>query len=236
MKKIFFISVKTVFVLILFTAFLLACKKGEKASSESLDKDTSYAFGMLIASQMGLHDFSFDYNSLMEGFRDFNEAKQTRLTPDQAMDKINNAVSRIQMQENEQMWLEGEKNREEGEAYLSENGRRSEVSITASGLQYEVLSEGTGNKPDPWDTVRVHYEGTLIDGTIFDSSYSRGSPVEFPLNGVIPGWSEGVQLMNEGSTYRLVIPSNLAYGPGGTGPIPPNSTLIFKIELLSILK
>ena len=215
-----------------------ACKKGDKPAADALDKDTSYAFGMLIAMQTGLNGLSFDYNALADGFRDVNEAKETRLTPDQAMEKINIAITKLQAQSNEKMQAEGEKNIKEGEAFLAENGKRSGVITTPSGLQYEVISEGRGEKPTYFDTVMVHYEGTLIDGTVFDSSYSRGEPISFPLSGVIPGWTEGVQLMSEGSSYRFVIPSDLAYGPSGAGggAIPPNSTLIFKIELLGIVR
>jgi len=108
--------------------------------------------------------------------------------------------------------------------------------VTASGLQYEVLQKGTGASPKAADTVEVHYRGTLLDGTEFDSSYKRGETIEFPLNRVIPGWTEGVQLMQEGAKYRFAIPSNLAYGERGTpgGPIPPNATLIFEVELIAV--
>ena len=236
MKKFSVLSVKTILFLFLGSAILLACNKGEKPAADALDKDTSYAFGMLIASQMGLNQLSFDYTAFMEGFRDFNEARETRLTPEKAMERINTAITQLQAQNDEQMWQDGLKNQEEGEAFLAENGARDGVITQPSGLQYEVLSQGEGRKPDRTDTVKVHYEGTLLDGTVFDSSYQRGDPVEFLLSDVIPGWTEGLQLMNEGSIYRLVIPSDLAYGPGGNGPIPPNSTLIFLVELLSIVE
>lgn len=125
--------------------------------------------------------------------------------------------------------------KEKGEAFLQENAKKEGVKTTASGLQYEVLTEGTGKKPGPTDTVRVHYRGTLLDGTEFDSSYKRGEPISFRLNQVIPGWTEGLQLMSEGSTYRLFIPSNLAYGPRGAGGvIGPDETLIFEVELLAV--
>jgi FKBP-type peptidyl-prolyl cis-trans isomerase len=235
MKNFYNFSIKTVLILLLGMALLSACK-GEKPAPDALDKDTSYAFGMFIASQMGLADVHFDYDAFKEGFRDFNEAAETRLTWEQMAEKISVAVNKMQGQRDEEMWLEGEKNREAGEAFLAENRARSGVITTPSGLQYEVISQGSGEKPDAADKVRVHYEGTLIDGTVFDSSYNSGEPIEFNLDMVIPGWTEGVQLMNEGSTYRFVIPSDLAYGSGGTGPIPPNSTLIFQVELLSIIK
>ena len=119
--------------------------------------------------------------------------------------------------------------------YLTENGSRDSVTTTRSGLQYEVIEEGTGKSPSATDTVEVHYEGTLIDGKKFDSSYDRGQTIEFPLNGVIAGWTEGVQLMKEGATYKFAIPSDLAYGPRGIpGVIPGGATLLFKVELVSI--
>ena len=240
MKKISVFSVKAVLVLFLAIALLAGCKKKDVASGDALDKDTSYAFGMYMANimggQMGLYDVRFDYNAFMEGFKAFLEAKETRLTPEQAMEKISAAVNQMQARSNELMAAEGEKHKAEGEAYLAENGRKSGVITTSSGLQYEVLLQGTGEKPGVSDEVRVHYEGSLIDGTVFDSSYQSGSPIEFNLSYVIPGWTEGVQLMNEGSTFRFVIPSDLAYGPSGAGPIPPNSTLVFQVELISVLK
>ncbi len=120
-----------------------------------------------------------------------------------------------------------------GQAYLEENGKREGVVTTESGLQYEVLTAAEGDKPSATDTVKVHYHGTLIDGTVFDSSVERGEPIEFPLNGVISGWTEGLQLMSPGAKYRFHIPANLAYGTRSTGKIGANSTLIFDVELLS---
>ena len=125
---------------------------------------------------------------------------------------------------------------EKGEAFLKENAKKEGVKTTASGLQYKVLKEGEGKSPKATDTVKVNYEGKLIDGKVFDSSYKRGEPVELPLNRVIPGWTEGVQLMKEGATYEFTIPYKLAYGERGTpdGTIPPNATLIFKVELIQV--
>ena len=239
MKNFFGFSLKTLLALLICAAMLLACSKKDKPAPDALDKDTSYSFGMYMASfmagQMGM-ELNFDYPAFMEGFRAYYEGKETRLTPDQAMENINAAFVQLQSKNNEKMQQEGEKNRLEGESYLAENGKRSGVVTTPSGLQYEVIIQGSGAKPAASDNVRVNYEGTLIDGTVFDSSFERGEPIEFNLGGVIRGWTEGVQLMNEGSTYRFVIPSDLAYGAGGTGPIPPNATLIFKVELLNVLK
>jgi FKBP-type peptidyl-prolyl cis-trans isomerase len=132
--------------------------------------------------------------------------------------------------------LMADPNLEKGEAFLKENAAKEGVKTTASGLQYKILQEGTGRSPKATDTVVVHYKGTLLSGKEFDSSHKRGKPAEFPLNHVIPGWTEGVQLMKEGAKYQFTIPSKLAYGERGTpgGPIPPNSTLIFEIELISV--
>lgn len=127
------------------------------------------------------------------------------------------------------------KAKEEGEKFLAENAKRPGVKVTPSGLQYEVLDATLGQKPKATDTVRVHYEGTLPDGTVFDSSYKRGEPISFPLNGVIAGWTEGLQLMSVGSKYKLFIPYNLGYGERGAGAsIPPYAALIFTVELLGI--
>ncbi len=124
---------------------------------------------------------------------------------------------------------------EKGETFLQENGKKEGVHTTASGLQYKVLKEGTGRSPKATDTVKVNYRGTLLDGTEFDSSYKRNQPIEFALNQVIPGWTEGVQLMKEGGKYEFVIPSKLAYGRRGAGGvIGPDETLIFEVELLSV--
>jgi len=122
-----------------------------------------------------------------------------------------------------------------GEAFMAENAARAEVTTTDSGLQYEVLTEGTGPKPEATDTVVTHYHGTLTDGTVFDSSVERGSPASFPVNRVIPGWTEALQMMGVGSKWRLVVPPELAYGERGAGgAIPPNATLVFEVELLEI--
>ena len=240
MKKIFVLPVKAILVVFLSVSLFAACNRSESPAPGALDADTSYAFGMLVSNQMsshmGLQDFSFDYNAFMEGFRDFNEGRDTRISQDRAMDLIMAAFAMLDAMQNEEMWLEAQRNLEEGEIFMAENAERPGVVTTASGLQYEVIVQGSGETPGPTDIVRVHYEGTLIDGTIFDSSYQRGEPLEFPLNRVIAGWTEGLQLMNVGSTFRFVIPANLAYGAQAVGIIPPNSTLVFRVELLDIIR
>ena len=159
--------------------------------------------------------------------------------PDMSQEDYQQTMQKFQATMEEKANAEAQKaaseNSEKGKAYLAENAKKEGVKVTASGLQYEVIKEGTGKKPAATDTVSVHYEGTLINGQVFDSSIRRGQPVEFPLNRVIPGWTEGVQLMSVGSKYRFVIPSNLAYGEHGAGgAIGPNETLIFEVELLDI--
>lgn len=129
-----------------------------------------------------------------------------------------------------------EQNVEKGKEYMAENADKEGVETTESGIQYKVLEQGDGKSPAAEDTVKVHYKGTLIDGTVFDSSYDRGEPATFPLNRVIPGWTEGVQLMQEGGKYEFVIPPELAYGERATGAITPNSTLIFEVELLEVVQ
>ena len=227
--------------LIITAFFLFSCNRNEEAPPGTLDSDTSYAFGMFIAAQVGLTDMRFDYQALIDGFREFNEGEELRFPMEEALDFILPALMRLQAEIDERMWLEGQRNRDEGEAYLAQNRQRSGVNVTESGLQYEVISQGSGARPGPADTVLVYYAGSFIDGTIFDSTSMRGVPFEVVLNSqdpaemVIDGWTEGIQLMNEGSTFRFVIPPDLAYGPGG-GPIPPDSTLIFEIELVSIVR
>lgn len=168
----------------------------------------------------------------IEGFR-ASIAGNTAITMDSA-----SAISTKQMEYYHKVKMEAKygKNRTDGEAFLAANAKKDSVKTTASGLQYKILSAGNGEVPTATDKVKVNYEGTLIDGTVFDSSYRRGEPAVFPLNGVIAGWTEGVQLMSEGAKYRFYIPFNLAYGANGAGAsIPPYAALIFDVELIAVL-
>lgn len=161
--------------------------------------------------------------------------EQSQLTPEevkQYASALSEAMRAAQTKKSEQL---AQKNIADGQAYLAENAKREGVNVTESGLQYEVLTSAEGAKPAATDTVKVHYKGTLLDGTEFDSSYSRGEPAVFPLNRVISGWTEGLQLMNEGAKFKFVIPSELAYGKRATGKITANSTLIFEVELLEVM-
>jgi FKBP-type peptidyl-prolyl cis-trans isomerase FkpA len=202
----------------------------EAPSQVAEDVDTSYAFGMVIGSDFKQTGLTFNYNAFVRGLKESLEDKETRFSMDDAVLKVQTAFMAA-------MAKRAEENRQKEQVFLEENSKKPGVTITPSGLQYEVIIEGSGQKPGGSDMVRVNYKGTLTDGTVFDSSYSRGEPAEFPLDAVIPGWTEGIQLMNEGGFYRLYVPSKLAYGEQGAGSvIPPYSTLIFDVELLSILE
>jgi FKBP-type peptidyl-prolyl cis-trans isomerase len=207
------------------------------AAQETSDKEkTSYALGMLIAMDISEYGLELDYDRFTQGFRDIMEHKETSLTMEEALSAIDAAFQQINAVQMEQRRFEGEKNRAEGEAFLAKNAERPGVEVTPSGLQYELLSEGTGEKPGPGDTVLVHYRGETIDGTVFDSSYERGEPLTIPLEVVIAGWSEGMRMTREGGRVRLYIPPDLAYGENGAGDaIGPNAVVVFEVELLAIV-
>ena len=189
----------------------------------------SYALGMSLGNnllQSGIT--ALDYTRLARGIQDVLEGRTPEMSYQEAQTAINNFFAELQRKA-------GQKNREEGQAFLATNARRPEVVTLPSGLQYEVVREGTGAKPKPSDTVEVHYHGTLIDGTVFDSSVRRGTPATFGVTQVIPGWVEALQLMPVGSKWKLYIPSELAYGAQGAGgAIGPHTTLAFEVELLGI--
>jgi FKBP-type peptidyl-prolyl cis-trans isomerase FkpA len=211
------------------TAETSAASQGAAAQDSGADPDTSYAFGVALGNDLKQTGLKFNYDEFVKGFKESIEG-EPRIALAEAMPLIQAAFAQAAL-------MLAEENKQKEASYLAENGGKSGVKTTQSGLQYEVIGEGTGARPSVTDTVEVNYEGTFIDGTVFDSSYERGEPAQFPLDRVIPGWSEGIQLMTIGSTYRLVIPSALAYGEQGAGggEIPPHSTLIFKVELLSIV-
>lgn len=190
----------------------------------------SYALGLGIGHQlksMGIENFSVE--DFSRSIEDVMSGRELAMTSTEAQKMLNEY---FQKKEKEQ----SQKAIAEGKVYLEENAKRSGVTQTKSGLQYEVLAEGNGKSPKATDKVRCHYEGHLLDGTVFDSSYKRGEPADFGLNQVIPGWTEGVQLMKEGAKYRFHIPYLLAYGERGAGAqIPPYSTLVFDVELIKVL-
>jgi len=192
---------------------------------------------MVIAEDLSEIGLEFDYDQFTRGFSDVMEHKKTGITMEEAMDIIDAAFMQINARQMEQRRLEGERNRAEGEAFLAKNAEKPGVLVTPSGLQYEILSEGNGEKPGPGDTVLVHYRGETLSGVVFDSSYERGEPLNVPLDMVIAGWSEGLRLTREGSRVKLYIPSDLAYGENGVGrDIGPNELIIFDVELITIIK
>ncbi|MCQ2194065.1 MAG: FKBP-type peptidyl-prolyl cis-trans isomerase [Paludibacteraceae bacterium] len=193
-------------------------------------KEVSYALGLSMAANFmnsGLKDI--DTDAFTKGLIDVLKGNTPDMSMEKAQSVINQFFAKLQAEA-------VENNKKEGEAFLAKNKEKAGVVVTASGLQYEILTQGTGSKPKATDTVRCHYEGRLINGQVFDSSFKRNQPADFPVNQVIPGWVEALQLMPVGSKWRLYIPSNLAYGEHGAGElIGPNTTLIFDVELLEIL-
>ena len=202
---------------------------------ESMEQRASYSIGYNLGRTLRDQGIEVDMGLIRQGISDGFEDAQALLTAEEMQAAINELQQAVQARISERRSREGAANLEAGESFLSENGQRDGVVTTASGLQYEVLTEGSGAKPSATSTVTVHYVGTLLDGTKFDSSVDRGQPAQFPLNRVIPGWTEGLQLMSVGSKYRLFVPAGLAYGEAGAGAdIGPNSTLIFEVELIAI--
>ena len=189
----------------------------------------SYALGLSMGQNlMGSGVEKLNYQDLAAGIEDVLTHQQPKISYQEAQQVLNTFFQELEEKISGAAKAEGEK-------FLAENAKREGVKVTASGLQYEVLEPSLGQKPKATDTVRVHYEGTLIDGTVFDSSYKRGESISFPLNGVIKGWTEGLQLMSIGSKYKFFIPYQLAYGERGAGQsIPPYSALIFTVELLEV--
>lgn len=196
----------------------------------------SYALGLSMGNNFkssGIEEMNI--KEFAEGVEAVFADSQPKMSYDEAKEVIRDFFMALEAKQNEAAAKMGEVNKAAGEAFLAENAKRAEVKTTESGLQYEVITEGNGDKPAASDTVVVHYTGTLIDGTVFDSSVERGTPATFGVTQVIPGWVEALQLMQVGAKWRLYIPSDLAYGPRGAGgAIGPNSTLIFDVELLQI--
>jgi FKBP-type peptidyl-prolyl cis-trans isomerase len=217
---------------VLLAALIFGSCKGKFGSSkkeENINKDASYALGMYFGSNIA-HDGMYpNLKEVLKGMEDEVYGKKTRYTQDEAMTIIQEAFSAMTEKRAADAM-------QKGIDFLAANSKKRDVKTTDSGLQYEVITSTDGPKPSASDVVRVHYEGKLIDGDVFDSSYERGTPIELPLNGVIAGWTEGLQLMGVGSKYKLYIPSELGYGQSAAGSIPPNSVLIFDVELLDIIE
>lgn len=220
-------------------ALLVACSQaneGQKPAELPLDSDKakiSYAIGLDMAKSLEPIAGDLDADVLAAAIKDGLSGREPRLTAEQA-DQAKQAFSKsYQERQMAKMKADSEKNKTAGDAYRTENGKKAGVTTTESGLQYEVLKQGDGPKPQATDSVTVHYKGTFINGEVFDQT-PPDSPVTYPISGFIKGWIEGLQLMNVGSKYKLVLPPELGYGETGSGPVGPNSTLVFEIELVGI--
>lgn len=220
-----------------------AAASGDAAATTAIaglktDKEqASYMIGMQLGQSLEPIKDDIDLDTVMKAVRTTLDDGELLMTPEQAQQVAAAFGERMQAKMTAEAEAAGQKNLTDGAAFLAANGKKPGVTTTASGLQYEVMTAGDGARPDGDDAVRVHYKGTLLDGTTFDSSYDRGEPVVFAIGQVVPGWQEGLQLMPVGSKYRLWVPSALGYGEQGTpgGPIGPNAVLVFEVELLEIV-
>jgi FKBP-type peptidyl-prolyl cis-trans isomerase FklB len=209
--------------------------KNEAPSLATLTERLSYIAGENMATQLKNDGLELDTNALVLAIIDVATGQPSRLSAEEKRSTVEQIQKEGQARQQAAHTEKSAKNKAEGAAYLAENGKKEGVTTTNSGLQYKSLVAGDGAKPKASDMVKVHYKGTLTDGTVFDSSYDRGEPAVFPVTGVISGWVEALQLMNVGDKFELAIPSNLAYGANGSGPvIGPDATLVFEVELLGI--
>ncbi len=208
---------------------------GEKTELKTQKDKLSYAIGMDMGGSLKRNAIEVDIDALVKGLKDALAGGKMMMTEQEQRETLMAFQKEFQSKQQERMKALAEKNKKEGEAFLTENKKKPGVKTLPSGLQYKVITEGKGASPKETDTVTVNYRGTLIDGTEFDSSYKRNEPATFPVKGVIKGWTEALQLMKEGAKWQLFIPSELAYGERGAGgTIGPNATLIFEVELLKI--
>lgn len=202
---------------------------------ETVAQKGSYLIGHNIGSQLSSEGIEVDLDALAAGIAAALAGKEPAVPKEQIRQVMQEFQREAQAKASEKKKAEGTKNAQEGKDFLAQNAKKKGVQTTPSGLQYEVIQDGKGAKPKETDTVQTHYKGTLLSGKVFDSSYDRGEPAEFPVNGVIKGWQEALQLMNVGSKWKLYVPSDLAYGERGAGAdIGPNSVLVFEVELLGI--
>lgn len=220
------------------TALVVGCKKEEKVDDaqkiSTLEQKVSYVIGYNMAKNLKQNKVELDKDAFVLALADAKADKDSRISDEEGQKVMTEMQEKVMQQVEAERKKIIEENTAKGKKFLEENKSKSGVTTTESGLQYKVITEGKGPKPKATDTVTVHYVGKLIDGTEFDSSQKHGQPATFPLDGVIPGWTEVLQLMPQGSKWEVYIPSELAYGEGGQGPIPASSTLIFEIELLEV--
>jgi FKBP-type peptidyl-prolyl cis-trans isomerase FklB len=231
------ILMKARIVIILCICIALAASPamaGEKKELKNQMEKASYAIGLDMGNNLKKNEIEIDPDILARAIKDVYSGNKHLMTDQEVRETLMALQKDLQAKQVERNKMIGEKNKKEGDAFLAKNKKESGVKTLPSGLQYKVITEGKGKSPKTSDTVTVNYSGTLINGTEFDSSYKRGQPATFPVSGVIKGWTEALQLMKEGSKWHLVIPAELAYGEQGRPGIPPNSVLIFDVELLSI--
>jgi len=224
-------------IVVLILIFVVACDQfsQEVTTLDSAQDSISYSIGTDIGKNLKRGMYPINVAALEQGIKDVMAEKELLLTDEEVKEMLNLYRKEAQAAQMKVKTEQGEKNMAEGPKFLEENKNQEGVVVLPSGLQYKVLTEGKGKLPKATDKVKVHYKGTLLDGKEFDSSYKRGTPAEFPVNGVIKGWTEALQLMKEGSKWMLYIPSELAYGTRGAGgDIGPNATLIFEVELLEV--
>ena len=228
-----FLAILTTLTIVLLAIGCTAADKTPKL--ETLMDKVSYSIGLNIGKDFKAQNIEVNPELLARGIKDAISDTKPLLTDEEIQEAIGSFQQERMAEAEEMAKAAGEKNRQEGESFLLENAKKEGVVTLPSGLQYKVIEEGTGKSPEPGDQVTVHYRGTLVDGTEFDSSYERGEPVTFPVGGVIPGWTEALQLMKEGAKWNLFIPPSLAYGEQGAGQvIGPNATLLFEVELISV--
>jgi FKBP-type peptidyl-prolyl cis-trans isomerase len=213
---------------------LAADKPAAASPYTSQDDKAAYGIGYFTGKANVQHLESLNVDAYIAGFRDAYAHKQPAISEDELKTVLDDFKHKLSEQAAAKAKQEAAENLKKAKDYLAANGKKKGVVTTASGLQYEVLTQGKGPKPKASDVVKVHYHGTLIDGSVFDSSVQRGEPATFQLDQVIPGWTEALQLMPVGSKYRITLPPELAYGEQGAGPIPGNSVLIFEVRLLGI--
>ena len=240
MKRIFARTVAAITMTLLVAGAAQAVdleKYGRQESEFKTDLDrASYSIGISLGQDFKMRDLQVSPELIALGIRDMLEGNEPRLSQDEAVAALQQLQEMAAAKQQEMMAQMAEKNKAEGEAFLAENGKREEVVTTDSGLQYEIMEEGNGKTPVASDRVSVDYRGTLVDGTEFDSSYQRGEPASFSVEGIIPGWTEALLMMKEGAKWRLYVPAALGYGEAGAPPvIEPNSTLIFEVELKEVL-
>ncbi len=228
MKKLIFAAIALISI-----ATLASCQDEGTAKAKDSGNgsdDISYAFGVSVGKSISSTGVSIDYKKFLDGVKDVMDKNAPKMTDEQIVQILQTAITAAESKKAD------EKLKTETD-FLASNGKKDGVVTTASGLQYQVITEGSGSQPKATDTVKVNYVGTLLDGTTFDSTLTRGEPADLPLNRVIPGWNEGIQLMKVGGKTKFWIPSSLAYGSTGAGggKIGPNETLVFEVELLDIV-